>query len=222
MLLYETIIMQQSKHIETTKTARYYTLGNVNSNTRNIWLVLHGYAQNALEFLQQFKPLADNGDFIIAVEGLSRFYTKGFYGNVGASWMTKEDREAEIKDNNEYLWRVYEKEILPSVGMKQIHLLGFSQGATTLSRFVSYRQPIFNHLWLCAGDIPDDMNWENFKTLTDKAALHIMLGKQDPLITSERVEALQYKLRNKNIRFQLHEFEGVHEVNIALIQQKIL
>ncbi len=211
--------MQQSKHIEIIKTARYYTLGNVNSNTRNIWLVLHGYAQNASDFLQQFKPLADNDDFVIAVEGLSRFYTKGFFGNVGASWMTKEDREAEIKDNNEYLWRVYEKELLPYAETKQINLLGFSQGATTLSRFVSFKQPVLHQLFICAGDIPDDMNWENFKVITDKATLHIVLGKQDPLIAADRVVALLQKLHDKNIQFQLHEFEGMHEVNIELLQQ---
>ena len=211
--------MQQSKHIETTRTARYFTLGNVNNETKGLWMVLHGYAQNGADFINQFAPLANDGNYIVSVEALSRFYAKGFYGNVAASWMTREDREADIKDNTEYLWRVYEKEFLPYAETKQIHLLGFSQGATTLSRFVSFKLPALHHLWICAGDVPDDMNWNNFKTSTDKATLHIMLGKQDPLIAADKVAALQQTLHHKNIQFQLHEFEGVHEVNIELIQQ---
>jgi predicted esterase len=211
--------MQQSKHIETTRTARYFTLGNVNNETKGLWMVLHGYAQNGDDFLKQFSTLANEGHYVVSVEAMSRFYAKGFYGNIAASWMTRDDREADIKDNTEYLWRVYEKEFLPYTETKQIHLLGFSQGATTLSRFVSYKQPLFHHLWICAGDIPDDMNWENFKTLTDTATLHIMLGKQDPLIDIDRRAAFQTRLHNKGIQFQLHEFEGVHEVNIELIKQ---
>ena len=211
--------MQQSKHIETTRTARYFTLGNVNNETKGLWMVLHGYAQNGSDFINQFATLANEGHYIVSVEAMSRFYAKGFYGNVAASWMTREDREADIKDNTEYLWRVYEKELLPFAENKPIHLLGFSQGATTLARFVSFNRPLFHHLWICAGDIPDDMHWENFKALTDKATLHIMLGKQDPLIAADRVEALQQKLHDKNIQFYLHEFEGVHEVNIELIKQ---
>lgn len=209
---------QQSKHIETTKTARYYTLGNVNSETRNIWMVLHGYAQQGEAFIQYFKNFAEQGDYIIAPEGLSKFYTKGLLGNVGASWMTKEDRENEIKDNIAYLEKLYKAEIASAGNIATIHLLGFSQGASTLTRYISFKQPVLHHIWVCAGDIPTDIHWQNFKHVTDNATLHILLGKQDSLIAPDKVTELSERLQQHEIQFTLHEFEGAHELNMDILE----
>jgi predicted esterase len=208
---------QQSKHIETTKTARYYTLGNVNSETKNIWMILHGYAQQGETFIQQFKNFAEQGDYIVAPEGLSKFYTKGLLGAVGASWMTKEDRENEIKDNIKYLEKLYDAEIASINNNATIHLLGFSQGASTLTRFISFKNPKLQHIWVCAGDIPTDIHWENFKHITDNATLHILLGKQDPLIAPEKVVELSERLQQNKIKFALHEFDGAHEMNMDIL-----
>ena len=65
------------------------------------------------DFIKTFDELASNGDFVIAPEALSRLYVKGDYGNVGANWMTKEDRENEISDYINYLDELFEKEITP-------------------------------------------------------------------------------------------------------------
>jgi hypothetical protein len=43
------------------------------------------------------------GRIIIAPEGLSRFYRKGFSGDVVASWMTKDDRLDDMEDYVRYL-----------------------------------------------------------------------------------------------------------------------
>ena len=46
----------QKHEIEITKTARYFTLGELNENTKTVWFVLHGYAQTAEDFLESLKP----------------------------------------------------------------------------------------------------------------------------------------------------------------------
>jgi hypothetical protein len=78
--------------IQTTKTARYYTLGELNTSTEEIVFVFHGYAQLAKEFIQNFTIIESQTRFIIAPEGLNKFYFRGLGGKAGASWMTKEDK----------------------------------------------------------------------------------------------------------------------------------
>ena len=95
--------MPIKNHILVTKTARYFTLGELNENTRELWFVLHGYAQLASDFIQDFEGLDNGTRFIVAPEGLNKFYARGFGGKPAASWMTSEDRENEIIDYINYL-----------------------------------------------------------------------------------------------------------------------
>ena len=94
---------EQEIHID--YKARYCTLGDFNEATRKIWFVLHGYGQLARFFIRKFKTLSDEGVYVIAPEGLSKFYledvtTRAQSGNsrVGAAWMTSENRLADIEN----------------------------------------------------------------------------------------------------------------------------
>src|SRR5712691_5295634 len=99
--------------IAVTRTARYYTLGKPGPRTQAVWFVLHGYGQLAERFLHHFEPLDDGSRLIVAPEGLSRFYLgdpaerPSPERKVGASWMTREDRLAEIGDYVRYCDAVY-------------------------------------------------------------------------------------------------------------------
>ena len=117
-------------------SARYSKLGNITSQTKTVWFVLHGYGQLAPYFIRKFQLLNEIGHCIIAPEGLNRFYKHGFRGRVGASWMTKEDRVRDIENYLSYLNSVYSLEI-PTEPPFQINLLGFSQGAATASRWIT-------------------------------------------------------------------------------------
>jgi len=88
--------------LKTERTARIALLGRPGPEVRHLWLVLHGYRQLAPYFLRKFAPLARPDTLIAAPEGLSRFYLEGYYGKVGASWMTREARLDEIADQISY------------------------------------------------------------------------------------------------------------------------
>ena len=90
-------------HIPVKRQARYYTLGTLDTNTKHVYIVLHGYGQLASQIIHKFDDMADEV-FIIAPEGLSRFYWDGMTGTVGASWMTKEDR---------FMFWAFRKVVLP-------------------------------------------------------------------------------------------------------------
>ncbi len=99
----------QERHIEVPKTARYWVLGEDIVSPDELWFVLHGYRQLAARFLRRFEGIADGTRRIVAPEALSRFYVSrepGRHGPVsvvGGTWMTREDRENEIRDYVRYL-----------------------------------------------------------------------------------------------------------------------
>jgi hypothetical protein len=74
--------------IQFTFKARFYTLGKLTSNTKQIWFVLHGYGQLAGYFIRKFSALEEQN--ILWHEGLSILPRKqSMVMKVGATWMTK-------------------------------------------------------------------------------------------------------------------------------------
>ena len=118
-------------HFKTEKTGRYVTYGNLSADTRYFWFVLHGTRMLCEQMAYKFRDFDHREHFVVAPEGLSRFYANGFGGDVVATWMTSRDRLFEIQDNNHYLYNLYHNFSvnLPS-GCQKI-ILGFSQGGTT-------------------------------------------------------------------------------------------
>jgi predicted esterase len=212
--LYE---MATPHHYTTQRTARYYLIGSDKIEAKHFWLTCHGFAQLAGEFINEFEPLVALGGHIVAPEALNRFYTRGFDGRVAATWMTKDDRDAEIQDYVTYLDGLYTQETKALNPTAQKHILGFSQGATTVCRWVALRQPAFDHLWLCSGDLPHDLDWVFFKKAMEGRILHLVLGNADPLLPEGRKESTQAKIEEYDITYEVHEFEGAHEISIATI-----
>ena len=79
-------------------------LGALSAETREIWFVVHGYGQLAEYFIRHFRGLDDGTRYIVAPEGLSRFYVKE-WTRVGASV----DNEGRPSKRNGGLSGVFEK-----------------------------------------------------------------------------------------------------------------
>lgn len=201
------------------RTARYITLGELTACTGRIWIACHGYAQLASYFIKDLEPLLDESTYIVAPEALSRFYPKGFFGNVGASWMTKEDRLHEIEDYVGYLDKLYQTIIAAAPKDAEVNVLGFSQGCATVCRWIQQRKPEIGKLWLCSGDIPQDLVFREFKAALKNSQLHILLGREDGLVSPEQVERVKTLLDSAEITYELHLFNGGHVVNAELISR---
>ena len=117
------------------KTFRYFTYGDP-SKPKIALYVLHGYGQLAEYFMRKFHKL-DESFFIIAPEGMHRFYVNGTSGRVGASWMTKEARAIDISDTIGWLDKLEEEVNSIHTFDKKI-ILGFSQGGATAARWSAY------------------------------------------------------------------------------------
>ena len=97
------------RHLRVARTARYYMLGGRGEGVAEAWFALHGYRQAARRFARRFEVLDAPERIVVVPEALSRFYvdpSPGRHGpehRVGASWMTREDRDNEIADYVAYL-----------------------------------------------------------------------------------------------------------------------
>lgn len=202
--------------------ARYHKLGSISPDTKQIWLVLHGYGQLARYFLKKFEPLAEKNICVIAPEGLSRFYlespshSKRKNNRVGAAWMTRENREMDIGNYIRYLDSVYEQEIKES--KLPVTVLGFSQGAATASRWVMKGNITFDRLVLWAGILPPDMNFESSSVLLQSKEVIFVYGKRDPFLTDERFKQMQALTEKLKITPKIITFDGEHDIDeVALI-----
>jgi len=199
----------QENHIKVAKTARYFQLGEVGSALKQVWFVCHGYGQLAGYFLKHFE-LLDNGErLIIAPEGLSRFYMNGFYGRIGASWMTREDRLNDIKDYVIFLDAVYQQVFeqvdRPSV---QVSVLGFSQGTATASRWLSLGDVEADQLILWAGLLPPELIDENKLEIFKKTKLNLVAGENDEYANQEKILEQETNLKENSVPYKLIKFAG--------------
>jgi len=199
------------KHeIEIKTKARFFTLGDLNEETEEVWIVLHGYGQLANRFLKKFESIDNGKRLIVAPEGLSRFYWKGFSGNVVASWMTKEDRLDDIDNYVNYLDTVY-KQIIGDKKIK-VRLLGFSQGTATACRWAIQGDSKIDQLIMWAGAFPEDVNYFENSDFFNKLDIKFLVGNEDRMFTKEQIKAHRDMIADKGVDFEYLEFEGDHNI----------
>ena len=208
-------------HIPVTRNARYQQLGQLTVRTRRVWFVVHGYGQLAAYFVRHFAFLTDGRDdtVVIAPEGLSRFYLQGNGGRVGASWMTRDDRLAEIDDHVNFLNQLAAHVLGQVPAAVEITVLGFSQGTATIGRWLARAAFRPDHLILWAGGFPEDIDAPVAQSLLQALALTIVIGSDDEYITVAQAEQQFEQLEQFAARTQLLTFKGKHELNRAVLEQ---
>ena len=201
-------------HIEIHRTARYFTAGHQRRNLKQVWFVCHGYGQLAEEFIQYFAVLDDGTRLIVAPEGLSRFYREGTHREVGASWMTREDRLNEIDDYVAYLEALY-TQIFERVDRDsaEVFVLGFSQGVATAARWVAHGTVHAEHLVLWAELVPPEFrSREGFRRLR-ALDLTLVRGTHDKLVTSGHLAEQRERLEAHGITAHELSFNGGHRLD---------
>ncbi len=206
----------QTHHFQVPRTARFVTLGNLGPQTRELWFAFHGYGMLAHRFIHKFIKLVDQnpGLVVVAPEGLSRFYLgDNVFEHVGATWMTKDEREYEIEDQQTLLNPLYDRvmEDLDRKHVKVFHL-GFSQGVATVWRWLDQQPHVrADGLVLWAGKPPHQ--GPGLKARHHQGMpIHFAFGNEDPYITPERMEDVRTILQAQGLTIQEHPFEGDHRV----------
>lgn len=211
------------RHIKVFRTARYFILGTINSDIRQLWLVCHGYRQLARRFLDRFQELDDGSRVIVAPEGLSRFYLEenGVRGldKIGATWMTREDRINEISDYVGYLDEVLEN-VQEELGgpPENLIVLGFSQGVHTACRWVIAGDMPVNKLICWGAYPPDDLDRERGPGRLTDSGLILVRGLSDRRIMEEDHHMQEERLSKMNIPFRTLTHPGGHDLDPDLLQ----
>jgi predicted esterase len=198
----------------TQKTSRITELIDKKAKNENLLIVLHGYGQLTTFFSRKLQDMDGSGFDIILPEALNRFYLEGSAGRVGASWMTKEEREQDIQDNHRYLENILKSY---SSQYKKMVLMGFSQGGATAARFYSENKTKLNGLILWSSVFPPDI--DSLKSVFTKQKDFFVLGNDDPYFKYEKQK--EVLTLHQELGFETITFEGKHDLN-SLVLQSIL
>lgn len=200
------------------KTAHYYSLGEAGEHVRYLWIVCHGYGQLARKFIRKFDFADPKEHFVLAPEGLSRFYWNGFSGEPVASWMTRENRLDEIRDYSVFLSSLYDsyKSRCPQA---KVILFGFSQGVATQLRWMFRDFPDFDHLILYAGSLPEDLDYRTNSAYLSQGKVHLWYGTEDEFITPEVLSRNEDLIRNNTLEVGLRSFSGRHQVDRKVVSE---
>jgi predicted esterase len=219
-------------HVEVPRTARYYTAGDP-AAAREVWLALHGYGQLAGFFVRHFAAHAapGSGRLVVAPEALSRFYVgrgdpaAGAPDRVGATWMTREDREAEIADYVRYLDRARDAAtagVAGAGGAPALGVLAFSQGAATACRWVAHRHrrglagPRALVLW--GGGLPHDLDLAGAAGDALRALrLTLVVGDADEFATPAVLAQQQERLRAAGVPHEAVRYAGGHRLDAGVL-----
>jgi predicted esterase len=211
------------RHLAVKKTARYCVLGELDSRTSDLWIVCHGFGQLARDFLPSFEPIAKAGRAIVAPEGLSRFYkSQGTMHTretpVGATWMTSEDRDAEIADYIGYLDTLLTEvrgDMSPDVTVTG---LGFSQGVATVTRWVAASSPRLDKLILWGGLLPPEFTETSQLGGLLSQPISFVVGTSDRYFPETIVESEIQRLKGLKVPVSVTRFDGGHEIDPATLR----
>jgi predicted esterase len=204
-------------HLAVTRTARFWVLGGEVAAPAETWIVLHGYQQLARRFLRRFEPLADGTRRVVAPEALSRFYTDqapGRHGpssEVGASWMTREEREVEIADYVRYLDQLAQEVVSPGT---RLTVLGFSQGVATAARWSVLGRTRPQRLVLWGDFLPPDLDplaagpaWAGMEVV-------LVRGERDGVLANPRLaEGEAAWLARAGAEARIVRYAGGHDID---------
>ncbi len=216
--------MIEAHHLAVSRTARYYTIGTQARTVTDVWFACHGYAQLAGPFARRLEVLAAPTRLIVAPEALSRFYLgdhvrpQGPDARVGASWMTRDDRDVEIRDYVDYLDGLYDHVFrrVPR-DRARVHVLGFSQGTSTVSRWVLQGRARVDRLILWGGPFAADADLTAGHDRLAKMAVTFVVGSEDHYITPKVAAAEEHRFQAAGIPFRVVRYDGGHDIDAGTL-----
>jgi predicted esterase len=215
----------EESHLVVARTARYYTLGISVDRPRELWFACHGYGQLGAYFARPFQVLDDGTRVVIVPEALSRFYfgdprrPHGADSLVGATWMTREDREREIDDHVAYLDALYgHVRGRPGWSAAPVTVLGFSQGVATVCRWLARGAARAERLVLWGGRLPTDLFPLPIDSPLRSTRLILVAGERDEWVTATVIAEQAAMLRDAGLSYELRRFPGGHTIDEDLLR----
>jgi len=194
-------------------------MGDGGPQVREIWIACHGYGQLAGRFLRHFRAIEHPARLVAAPEALSRFYLgnalpHGPDARIGATWMTREDRDSEIADYVEYLDALAAL-MLQGRDRDRVRLVafGFSQGVATVIRWLAMGQTRVDRLIAWSGSVPHDVDLAAARDRLGSEAVTVAFGDRDQFFDAARIAQQMDLLRAAGVPFEYVPFPGLHTID---------
>jgi len=223
----------RTESLEVRRTALVASLGPEaapGAGVRELWYVIHGYSMRAVPFLEDCRAIARPDRLIVAPEALSRYYdgalppdssdparTKAMLAHrsasVVASWMTRDQRDDEIRDYINYLDDVHAIMTRRFGGAAPpVTVLGFSQGGATALRWIAMGNVRPARLVIWASSMPPELDYAADARVR-APELSYVCGTTDQFITPKVLDQQHAMLRAANLPFRALSFVGGHRLD---------
>jgi predicted esterase len=139
---------------------------------------------------------------------------------VGATWMTREDRDREIEDHVRYLDTLY-AHIRSQRGRARAHVtvLGFSQGVATVCRWLANGAARADRIVLWGGKIPPDVFPIDSSSPLRAATLTLVVGTGDEYLTPLVAAEQESRLRDEKLAYDVCRFDGGHAMDEEVLRE---
>jgi predicted esterase len=138
---------------------------------------------------------------------------------VGATWLTRDDREHEIADAMRWLDLVHED----MVGLRRdtvaTSVLGFSQGVATAMRWVILGkvEPVAFIAW--AGALANDMDFSVFARKMNGSRTILVAGSNDEFVSTHYMDLARKRLEESGVSLGVESYQGGHELQTDVLQR---
>jgi predicted esterase len=180
---------------------------------RGVLAGFHGYTETAALQLPRLETLPGADAWtLVSVQALHRFY-RGRTPEVGASWMTHEDRETAIADNVAYVNAALG--LVEEDAARGICYAGFSQGVSMAFRAAVLGAGRALGVIAVGGDVPPELAADPSLVFPP---IFLARGTADDWYTAQKFEHDVSALRARGVRFETFVYDGPHEWTPAVSQ----
>jgi predicted esterase len=208
----------RTQHLEVRRTAVVASLGpEPGPAVRELWYVLHGQAMRATQILEMAKALDDGTRLLVAPEALNRHYVGPAVARdapIGATWMTRAEREADIADIVRYLDATHDQMRHAFGGVTpRVTVLGFSQGGAASVRWCALGNIRPARLIVWESSLPPEVDYRQLVARQPAMRISYVCGTRDKFITPKVLAAQHQLLRDAAVPFEPIEFDGGHRLD---------
>ena len=188
---------------------------------RELWYIMHGQTMRATAFLESARALDDGTRLVVAPEALNRHYLGALSREapVGATWMTRDLRDADIADNVAYLDALHASLTARLGGnAPPVTLLGFSQGGATAIRWAARGAVRPARIVIWESSLPPDVDHAAMWERCGRPPLTYVCGTRDQWFTPKVLEAQHGVWEAAGLPFTRVSFEGGHRLDDATLR----
>jgi predicted esterase len=194
---------------------RYLVVHPSEGDSEKLLVGFHGYAEPAAAAMERLQTIPGASEWrLVAIQGLHRFY-RGRSRDVVASWMTREDRDLAIADNERYVAAVIEAVAGEWGAEQRLVFAAFSQGAAMAYRAACASPRTVSGVISLGGDVPPELDRHALARIP--AAL-VGRGARDEWYSDQKLAADISRLREAGVDVRAEALDAGHEWTVPFAE----